>query len=371
MESVDVVVVGAGVVGLAVARRLALDGLEVMVLEAEDAVGTQTSSRNSEVIHAGIYYPTGSRKASACVAGREMLYRYCTEAGIPHRRIGKLIVATDEDQLPALDQIVEQARANGVVDLRPVSRTELRKLEPELTGIAAVLSPSTGIVDGHALMEALRRDAEAAGAGIALRSRVVGGSVMPGPLITLEVDGAGVIGCRGLVSCAGLGAWDLVAHLRGYPVERIPPRRVAKGNYFTPASGVSPFGRLIYPLPVDGGLGIHLTLDMGGAARFGPDVEWTDGGDLSVDPHRAELFAREIRHYWPAVDDHELAPAYAGLRPKLSGPGEPPADFLLQGPAGHGIPGLVALFGIESPGLTSCLALARDVATMLGSDALR
>jgi L-2-hydroxyglutarate oxidase LhgO len=371
MESVDVVVVGAGVVGLAVVRRLALDGLAVMVLEAEDAIGTQTSSRNSEVIHAGIYYPQGSRKATACVAGREMLYHYCAETGVPHRRIGKLIVATTEDQRPEIDRIAAQASANGVGDLRAVSAAELRELEPEVAGVGALLSPSTGIVDGHGLMESLRRDAEAAGAGIALRSRVVGGSVAPGPLMTLEVDGVGTIGCRGLVSCAGLGAWDLVGHLQGYPVERIPPRRVAKGNYFTPASGSSPFGRLIYPIPVDGGLGIHLTLDMAGAARFGPDVEWTDDGDLSVDPGRAEMFAREIRHYWPGVDDHELVPAYAGLRPKLSGPGEPPADFLLQGPADHGIPGVVVLFGIESPGLTSCLALARDVATMLDRDALR
>ncbi|NDZ96865.1 NAD(P)/FAD-dependent oxidoreductase [Streptomyces sp. SID6673] len=370
VETVDAVVVGAGVVGLAVARDLARTGHEVLVLEAESAVGTQTSSRNSEVIHAGIYYPTGSRKAIACVRGRELLYRYCADRGVPHRRLGKIIVATAHDQIGRLDEIAAHAAANGVTDLRKLDASALRDLEPDLSGVAALLSPSTGIVDSHGLMRALRADAEGAGAGVALGSRVVAGSVRAGSPMTLEVADAGSLRCRALVNCGGLGAWDLAASLDGFPAERIPALRLAKGSYYALASGSAPFRRLVYPVPADGGLGVHLTLDLAGAARFGPDVEWTDHVDYRVDPDRADRFYAEIRRYWPELPDHALAPAYAGVRPKLSGPGEPGADFLLQGPTEHGVPGLVNMFGIESPGLTSCLALARDVCEMLRDDTL-
>ncbi|AZG44455.1 L-2-hydroxyglutarate oxidase LhgO [Gordonia insulae] len=360
-------VIGAGVVGLAVARHLAVDGLDVLVLENEDAVGTQTSSRNSEVIHAGIYYPIGSRKATACVAGRELLYRYCAEHDVPHRRLGKLIVATTPAQMPDLDRILSRAQANGVDDLVRVDRSEMVDLEPHLSGVAGLLSPSTGIVDSHALMRSLRRDAESAGAVVALRSRMVAGVVRPGSPKSIDVDGVGSVTCRMVVNCAGLGAWDVARSLDGFPGDRIPLRRLAKGNYFAPATGRTPFRRLIYPVPVDGGLGVHLTLDMAGGARFGPDVEWCDSVDYGVDPRRADRFYAEIRQYWPELPDGSLQPAYAGIRPKLTGPGTPAADFLVQGPADHGVPGLVNLFGIESPGLTSCLALARDVAEVLGN----
>ncbi|MYR05582.1 FAD-dependent oxidoreductase [Gordonia sp. SID5947] len=370
VETVDVVVVGAGVIGLAVARELASAGREVLVLESENAVGTQTSSRNSEVIHAGIYYPTGSRKAIACVAGRELLYRYCVERAVPHRRLGKVIVATDRDQIARLDAVAAHAAANGVTDLEKLDEAALHELEPHIAGVAGLLSPSTGIVDGHALMRALRADAEGAGAGVALGSRVVAGSVRTGSPMTLEVAGVGDLRCRGLVNCGGLGAWDVAGSLDGFPPGRLPARWLAKGNYYTLSAGSVPFRRLVYPVPVDGGLGVHLTLDMGGAARFGPDVEWTDELDYRVDPDRADRFYTAIRRYWPELPDDALTPAYAGIRPKLSGPGEPSADFFVQGPAEHGVPGLINMFGIESPGLTSCLALARDVRTTLGTDTL-
>ncbi|MGC4963520.1 NAD(P)/FAD-dependent oxidoreductase [Gordonia sp. DT218] len=370
VETVDAVVVGAGVIGLAVARDLARTGHEVLVLESENAVGTQTSSRNSEVIHAGIYYPTGSRKATACVSGRELLYRYCADRGVPHRRLGKIIVATATDQIGRLDEIAAHAAANGVTDLQKLDASGLHALEPHLAGVAGLLSPSTGIVDSHALMRSLRADAEAAGAGVALGSRVVAGSVREGSPMTLEVADAGSLRCRALVNCAGLGAWDLAGSLDGFPTDRIPARRLAKGNYYALSTGSAPFRRLVYPVPADGGLGVHLTLDMAGAARFGPDVEWTDRVDYRVDPDRADRFYAEIRRYWPGLRDDALVPAYAGIRPKLSGPGEPAADFLLQGPAEHGMPGLVNMFGIESPGLTSCLALASAVCETLGDDTL-
>ncbi|GAB90974.1 putative oxidoreductase [Gordonia rhizosphera NBRC 16068] len=365
VETVDAVVVGAGVIGLAVARRLARDGREVMVFECEDSIGTQTSSRNSEVIHAGIYYPAGSRKASACVEGRELLYRYCADHDVAHRRLGKLIVATDDAQLPDLERIAGRAAANGVTDLRPVDAGELHELEPQIRGVGALLSPSTGIIDAHGLMRALRHDAQEAGAMIVLHSAITAGSVGGDPPLVVEVDGADTLGCRMLVNCAGLGAWDVAGSLRGFPIDGVPPRRFAKGTYFSLAHGSVPFGRLIYPVPVDGGLGVHLTLDLAGRARFGPDVEWVDELDYRVDADRADAFAAEIRRYWPDLPDDALQPDYAGIRPKLSGPGEPAADFGLQGPADHGIPGLVNMFGIESPGLTSCLALARDVAALL------
>ncbi|MFW0794804.1 NAD(P)/FAD-dependent oxidoreductase [Gordonia sp. CPCC 205515] len=365
METVDAVVVGAGVVGLAIARELSRSGREVIVLESEDAVGTQTSSRNSEVIHAGIYYPQGSRKARACVAGREQLYRYCAEHGVPHRRIGKLIVATSADQLPKLDGIQDKAQANGVTDLRLVGADELGDLEPALHAVGALLSPSTGIIDSHELMRSLRRDAEDAGAVVALRNPVTGGRVADDGTLVVEVGESGPVACRTLINSAGLRAWEVARGLQGFPAEQIPPRHLAKGNYYALAAGSAPFSRLIYPVPVDGGLGVHLTLDLGGTARFGPDVEWLDEIDYTVDPARADSFYSEIRRYWPELPDDSLHPDYAGIRPKVTGPGESAGDFVISGPTDHGFAGLINLFGIESPGLTSCLVLAQMVDGLL------
>ncbi|MGV9711353.1 NAD(P)/FAD-dependent oxidoreductase [Gordonia sp. NPDC003424] len=365
MEIVDSIVVGAGVVGLAVARELARSGHEVIVVESEDAVGTQTSSRNSEVIHAGIYYPQGSLKARACVAGRERLYRYCADHDVPHRRTGKLIVATDDDQLPKLAGIRDKAHANGATDLRLVGADELHDLEPALHAVGALLSPSTGIIDSHALMRALRRDAEESGAVVALHNSVTGGRVADDGTVVVDIADSGSVACRTLVNCAGLGAWDVARSLDGFPAQHVPPRYLAKGNYYALSSGTVPFTRLIYPVPVDGGLGVHLTLDLGGAARFGPDVEWIDEVDYTVDPTRADGFYAAIRRYWPGLHDDSLHPDYAGIRPKVSGPGGPAGDFVISGPAQHGVAGVINLFGIESPGLTSCLALAAGVGQLL------
>ncbi|MBP2313662.1 NAD(P)/FAD-dependent oxidoreductase [Azospirillum soli] len=371
MDRVDCVVVGAGVVGLAIARRLAREGREVVILEAADAIGTGTSSRNSEVIHAGIYYPTGSVRARLCVAGRDALYAYCREHGVEHKRIGKLIVATDESQLPRLDAIRRQAAANGVDDLYEISAAEAMALEPNLRCVGALVSPSTGIIDSHGLMLALQGDAEDAGAVLALLSPLERAH-RTGDGFELEVGGAEPmrLACSTLVNAAGLGAWAVARGLEGFPADRIPPRVLAKGNYYALAQGRSPFARLVYPVPVEGGLGVHLTLDLAGQARFGPDVEWLspddcDRIDYAVDPARADAFYGEVRRYWPGLPDGALVPAYSGVRPKLSGPGQPQADFLIQGHDAHGIPGLVHLFGMESPGLTSCLAIADEVAAKL------
>lgn len=360
MDKIDCAVVGAGVVGLAVARRLAADGREVLVLESGTAFGTGISARNSEVIHAGIHYPAGSLKARLCVAGRRMLYAYCGERGIAHRRCGKLIVATSERQRSELGRIAAGARANGVDDLMPLSREEARALEPALECTAALLSPSTGIIDSHALMLSLLGDAERDGAVLALHSRVRGGKVVEGGIV-LDIEGdageATRLRAASVVNCAGLGAQNLARGLRGLPPESVPPLRYAKGNYFA-LSGPAPFSRLIYPVPEAAGLGVHLTLDLGGQARFGPDVEWIESIDYSVAPARAEAFYAEVRRYWPRLADGALLPAYAGIRPKAHGPDQPARDFLVRGPAAHGVPGLVCLYGIESPGLTACLALA-------------
>jgi len=367
MERVGCVVVGAGVVGLAVARRLALAGREVIVLEAEDAIGTGTSSRNSEVIHAGIYYPTGSLRARLCVAGRDALYAYCAERGVEHKRLGKLIVATDESQRPKFDAIRKQAAANGVTDLRELSAAEAKAMEPNLHCVAALLSPSTGIIDSHGLMLALQGEAEEHGAMLAFKSPLTGGRVT-GEGIMVQVGGADpmTIACDVLVNAAGHGSWDVARHLEGFPADLVPPQWLAKGNYYALAQGRSPFSRLVYPMPVEGGLGVHITIDLAGQARFGPDVEWVDRIDHTVDPKRADAFYESVRRYWPELPDGALVPAYCGIRPKLTGPGEPQADFLIQGPVTHGVPGLVNLFGIESPGLTSCLAIADEVAARLG-----
>jgi len=363
MDEVECVVVGAGVVGLAVARALAVAGREVVILEAEDAIGTHTSSRNSEVIHAGIYYPKGSLKARACVEGRRLLYAYCEAHGVPIRRCGKLIVATSEGQIGELKEIQRKARENGVADVVEISAAEAMRLEPALHCVAALHSPSTGIIDSHALMLAYLGDAEDAGAMLGLRSSLVGVLLKEGKF-ELKVTGADPVRCHILVNSAGIRAPSVAALIEGFPRERIPPEYYAKGNYYSLA-GRPPFSRLVYPVPEPGGLGVHVTLDLAGQARFGPDVEWVERPDYTVDPRRAERFYAAIRRYWPALSDGALAPGYAGIRPKISGPREPAADFLIQGPAEHGVPGLVNLFGIESPGLTASLALADDVAARL------
>jgi len=365
MERVDAVVIGAGVVGLACARALALAGREVIVLEAEAAVGTHTSSRNSEVIHAGIYYAPGSLKAGLCVPGRNALYDYLAKHGVAHRRSGKLIVATDEAQVAGLEKLRAQAEANGVADLRMLASAEARAMEPELACVAALHSPSTGIVDSHGYMLALLGDAQTRGASLAVKSPVVRGAVTRDG-IEIEVGGIEPerIVARAVVNSAGFFAQRVARSIEGFPPERVPPSYYCKGNYFS-LSGRSPFSRLVYPAPESAGLGVHVTLDLAGRARFGPDVEWIERIDYGVDPRRAERFYGAIRRYWPALQDGALAPAYSGIRPKLHAPGEPARDFLIQGPRDHGVPGFVSLFGIESPGLTASLAIGDRVRGLL------
>jgi len=368
MEDFDCAVIGAGVVGLAVARALALQGREVIVLEAEGAIGTGTSSRNSEVIHAGIYYPQGSLKALLCVEGREALYAYAQARGVPHRRCGKLIVATAPPQVAQLEVIVAKARANGVDDLVMLTREEARTMEPQLECLAAVHSPSTGIVDSHALMLAYQGDLENAGGMLALKSGVRHAQCAPDGIVLTATDGT-VLRCASVVNAAGLGAPALARRFEGLPASAVPADYFAKGSYFTLA-GRAPFSRLVYPVPEAAGLGVHLTLDLGGQAKFGPDVQWVDSpDDLVVDPSRGEGFYAEVRRYWPGLADGALIPGYAGIRPKISGPGEAARDFLIEGPEAHGVAGLVNLFGIESPGLTSSLAIGRYVAQLLAGSA--
>ena len=367
MDEVECVVVGAGVVGLAVARALAQGGREVLLLEAADAIGTETSSRNSEVIHAGIYYPAGSWMARLCVEGRASLYAYCRARGVPFRNCGKLIVATTAQEAARLPAIAMRAARNGVADLREVSAAEAMAMEPALACTGALVSPSTGIVDTHAYMLSLLGEAEAAGAMLALLSPVEGGRVTPDGRFVLHVGGREptTLACRLLVNAAGLHAPALARGLDGMPEAAVPTAYYAKGNYFA-LSGRAPFSRLIYPVPVPGGLGIHLTLDLDGNARFGPDVEWIGTRDYDVDPGRAGQFAAAIERYWPGLEAHRLHPAYAGIRPKIVPPEVASQDFCIQDAAVHGLPGLINLFGIESPGLTASLALADEVRRRLG-----
>ena len=373
MERVDAIVVGAGVVGLACARELALRGLETLVLEADAGIGNGTSSRNSEVIHAGIYDAPGSLKATLCVAGRRALYPYCESRGVGHRRCGKLVVAATPAQVGLLKAIAERAAANGVEGLQWLSGAEARALEPALQGEAALHSTATGIIDSHALMLAYLGDLEQAGGGLVVRSPVLGATVTQGGF-ALRVGGAEPmeIGTRLLVNAAGLHAQALARRVTGLDPAQIPRAWFAKGNYYALA-GRSPFTRLVYPVPEPGGLGVHLTLDLAGQARFGPDVEWlpdaasADAIDYGVDPKRSELFYAAIRRYWPGLRDGALAPAYSGVRPKLQGPGEPVRDFMLQGPEAHRVPGLMNLYGIESPGLTASLAIAAEAARRLAA----
>lgn len=359
---IDIVVVGAGVVGLAVARAFALHGRDVIVLEKNAAIGEETSSRNSEVIHAGIYYPPGSLKARLCVRGRDALYRYCSEKDIPHRRCGKIIVAVTDEQQAELERLRLRAADNGVADLRWLDARDLAALEPEVAGTAGLLSPSTGILDGGALMRALLGDLEQAGGQLALRAELIGG-VLDDAAIRLRIvtDGETTeLRARCVVNAAGLHAERVARSIAGQPPDVAVPRVFyAKGNYFA-YRGKSPFHHLLYPLPEPAGLGVHATLDLAGRIRFGPDVEWSETIDYTIDPARSARFYAAIRRYWPALPDESLSPAYVGIRPKLSGPGDPAADFAVLA-AATGSAKLVHLLGIESPGLTSALALAEHV----------
>ena len=362
MDTVDCIVIGAGVVGLACAKALAEAGRDVIVLERETAFGTGISSRNSEVIHAGLYYPTGSLKARLCVEGRDQLYAYCAERGVGHSRCGKLVVAPRAEQSGALEQIRTKATANGVHDLQLLDRSQIAALEPALDAHAALLSPSTGIVDSHGLMLSLLGDAENHGAMLALGSPVIDGYADNGSVV-VRVGGEQEMELRArwVINAAGLDAVALGQHITGPAKDSLPQAWFARGVYFT-LTGKAPFSRLIYPLPEPGGLGVHLTLDLGGQAKFGPDVEWIDHPDYHVDPARSERFYQAIRAWWPQLEDGRLEPGYAGVRPKIVAPGMPDADFRIDGPAQHGVPGLIHLFGIESPGLTAAMAIGQQVA---------
>lgn len=357
----QILIVGAGVVGLAIGRAAALRGHDVIVAEAEGQIGTGVSSRNSEVIHAGIYYPTGSLRARLCVRGRRLLYEYCASHGVPHKKYGKLIVATHDGEIAKMEALYKQATINGVEGMRLIAGAEAKAMEPALACVAALHSPETGIIDSHRLMLALRGDIEDRGGAVALRTPITRiapagagweahfGGAEPGSLVVDAV-----------VNAAGLGAQSLARRTEGYPATRVPKLVLAKGSYFQYARRPV-FSRLIYPAPVEGALGTHVTLDLAGRMRFGPDIEWIDAPSYDVDPLRADSFYASIRTYFPALADGALAPDYCGIRPKLTACGEPPADFMIDGPAEHGLPGLVCLFGIESPGLTSCLAIGDDV----------
>ena len=363
---IECVVIGAGVVGLACARALAKGGRDVLVIERGADIGMETSSRNSEVIHAGIYYPKGSLKAECCVSGREKLYEYLESRSLPYRQCGKLIVATNDIQAEELERIASHAWDNGVDDLTIIDAAEAQLLEPALHATRALLSPSTGILDSHSYMVSLQGEAEDHGGVIAFKTEVVSGEVLPDGRTRLVCSGdeAATITANMVVNAAGLTAPALAGRIEGVPSEHVPEFYYAKGNYFS-LSGSTPFSKLIYPVPEPGGLGVHLTLDMGGQARFGPDVQWVEKLDYEVDPARGNSFYEAIRRYWPGLPDDSLVAGYSGIRPKISGPGQPNADFRIAGPEDHGVPGQVHLFGIESPGLTSSLAIADRVASLL------
>jgi len=364
MDQLDCVVIGAGVIGLAVGRSLAMAGRDVFVLESEADIGMHTSSRNSEVIHAGIYYGEDTLKAKLCVQGKEMLYRYCEERRVPYNRIGKLIVACHDDEIAKLHSIRAQAEKNGVDDLRLVDEAGVGELEPVIQCKAGLLSPSTGIIDSHALMVSMQADIEANGGVIVTHSRVSHVRVLDNGF-ELEVEGAAdSFVCRTLINSAGLRADQVARSVRGLDRSRISRVRFAKAHYFA-YQGKSPFRHLVYPLPTDGGLGVHATNDMGGSARFGPDVDWVDAIDYAFDEGRRDRFVAAIKKYFPELRESKLAPAYTGIRPKVTGPGEPPGDFLIHGKADHGISNLVNLFGIESPGLTASLAIGDHVSDLL------
>ena len=362
MDRIECIVIGAGVVGLAVARALALRGREVVVLERHEVIGSEVSSRNSGVIHAGLYYPNDSLKARACVAGKHALYDFCASHGVAHARTGKLVVATEADQLDAMDALMERARRNGVGDLVRLDPEEVRELEPEVACTGAFLSPSTGIIDVHDYMLALEGDADANGAFVALGSPCLGGAVRDDG-IRIDAGGAEPTSLVGevVINAAALGAHDVARRIEGLDPTHVPPLHYAKGNYFY-LTGPSPFSHLVYPMPSGAWLGVHVGLDLGNRCRFGPDLHWVDTLDYGVDAGRLDRFYASIRRYYPALPDGALLPDYTGIRPKIYGPGESAPDFVVQGPETHGIDGLVNLFGIESPGLTSSLAIAEEVA---------
>jgi L-2-hydroxyglutarate oxidase LhgO len=361
----QVLVVGAGVVGLAVARAAAAAGHEVVVAEATRGIGNGVSSRNSEVIHAGMYYPTGSLRALHCPRGRRMLYDYCASHGVPHRKCGKLIVATTVEEIPRIEAILRQGIENGVEGFALIEAAAAKKMEPALACVAALHSPETGIVDSHGFMRAMQGDLEDRGGMIAFDTRIDRLiHTQAGWVLRYSGSAVGELAVDAVVNCAGLGAQTLARATEGYPPGRVPKLVLAKGSYFGFA-GRPVFSRLIYPVPIVGGLGVHVTLDLAGRMRFGPDVEWIEEENYDVDPARAQSFYASIRRYWPHLPDGALVPDYSGIRPKLTGPGEPAADFLIEGPAQHGLPRLVHMFGIESPGLTSALSLAELVVAEL------
>ena len=364
-ERVDCVVIGAGVVGLAVARALALAGRDVIILEQADTIGAETSSRHSEVIHAGIYYPQDSLKAKFCVAGKHALYEFCDSRGIPYNNCGKIIVATDEEQLPELDRLKANAAANGVEDLTWMRPQDVTRMEPAVFCVGALWSPSTGILDSHSYMLALQGDAEEAGAMLAFLTPVVGGEILNRG-IRIDCGGATPLSIVAdlVVNCGGLWAQSIAQKIEGIPESSVPPTYYCKGNYYT-LSGKPPFTRPIYPVPEKAGLGVHVTVDLGGQVRFGPDVEWIDRIDYDVDPGRADKFYDAVRKYYPDLADGAIQPGYSGIRPKIQAPGEPAKDFVVQGPDDHGIDGLINLYGIESPGMTSSMAIADYVVNMI------
>jgi L-2-hydroxyglutarate oxidase LhgO len=361
----QVLVIGAGVVGLACARAVALAGHEVIVAEATGGIGNGVSSRNSEVIHAGMYYPTGSLRAKHCVQGRRMLYEFLSSHGVPHKKVGKLIVATDEKQTAKIEGIYRQGQINGVEGLEFLGGNAARAMEPALFCVAAMLSPQTGIIDSHSFMLALEGDLEDRGGMIAFNTRIERLTpVASGWEVRFGGAEAGTLTVDAVINSAGLGAQAVARATDGYPLHRVPRLVLAKGNYFGFA-GRPAFSHLIYPAPVEGGLGTHVTLDMAGRMRFGPDVEWIEQESYTVDPRRSDSFYASIRTYFPDLPDHSLVPDYCGIRPKLTGKGEPAADFMIEGAAEHGLPRLVNLFGIESPGLTSALSIAAEVARLI------